>query len=302
MSTPETASYIAYGLRFSSPITLPFRAADSCASPDVVVRWGETPAALGADAVHYGLWCAQPGQFLHSDPESGDIVVRDAREIIVQKQDIDAARVFLTGSALTALLQQRGFLTLHASSVVTPWGAVAFAGMSGAGKSTLLVEMLRRGHMLVADDVTAVKIDVGGDAVATPGFPAARLWRETMSRLDIPLDGAMRRMAGIDKYVVPIPSFHTDPIPLRRLYLLNAAPVEHVTLHPLAPAEAFAQTTQVMHRRRIARAMGQGPALFRMLSGLCAGLPVMRVERPVEGFALGALADAIEADLRGSAP
>src|SRR5207244_417714 len=68
----------------------------------------------------------------------------------------DAARLVLLGSCTGALLYQRGLIPLHANAVVTPrGGAVLIAGRIGAGKSTTTLSLLRMGHRLLADDISA---------------------------------------------------------------------------------------------------------------------------------------------------
>lgn len=146
---------------------------------------------------------------------------------------------------------------------------------------------------------SSCRVGARSAVIALPAFPTARLWRETMERMDVSFDGATQRMEGIDKYGVPVSPFDPEAVPHKALYLLNTASVDQVSLSPLAPADAFAQLPHVMHRRRIARALGQGEAMFRALSSLCATLPIKRVQQPVNGFELGALADAIETDAAG---
>lgn len=61
-----------------------------------------------------------------------------------------------------------GYEALHAAAVRTPAGAVAILGASGAGKSTLAVELVRRGHPLLGDDVLVVGRGPDG-VLAFPG-------------------------------------------------------------------------------------------------------------------------------------
>ena len=290
----------AYGLLFRSPIALPFAPAEP-GRPDVTIRFGAVDASPGENAVAYGLWRACPGALVMDDPMAGRILVRGGEEIVIAGDNPDAARVFLTGSALTALLQQRGFLTLHASSVMTPHGAAAFIGVSGAGKSTLMAALLRRGHALIADDVTALSPDAAGDLAAIPAFPAARLWGETMDALAMSRDGAQRRMAGLDKFVTPIANFHAGPTAIRCVYGLAPELRADVAIDPIEAAEGFALITRNTHRRRISAAMGLAAPHFAMATRFSASARFAMARRPIDGFMIEALADAIEADLAAAA-
>ncbi|MEL7731051.1 hypothetical protein AAG612_16095 [Citromicrobium bathyomarinum] len=287
--------YYVYGLAVHSEVELPFTERET-AVPDVTIAEGSTEHAFGPQAQAYGLWRAERGALRLEDPQAGSVLVREGRSVTLESRDCDIIRVFLTGSALTALLQQRGLLTLHAGCVSTPAGAVAFAGDSGAGKSTLVYEMLRRGYPLVADDVTAIRTDEAGMPIAEPAYPALRLWQETMTRLEVGNEEATRRMPGIDKFVVPTGAIEADPVPVRAVYVLNPEPTEHIALEPLGPVEVFNALIQFNHRERMCYAQGLPSEHFALATRIARSVSAKSVRRPVEGFRIGELADAVEAD------
>ena len=105
--------------------------------------------------------------------------MRDGNQIVIDAAP-DATdrnvRLFLLGSALGALLHQRGLLPLHANAIDLGGGAVAFSGHSGAGKSTIAAWFHDRGHRILADDVCVVGFDQSGralvHAVPRPLVPA----------------------------------------------------------------------------------------------------------------------------------
>ena len=65
-------------------------------------------------------------------------------------------RLFLLGSAMGALLLQRGIWPLHGSAIAGRSGAALFVGVSGSGKSTLVGAFHQRGFQVLADDVCAI--------------------------------------------------------------------------------------------------------------------------------------------------
>jgi hypothetical protein len=73
--------------------------------------------------------------------------------------------------AMPLVLQARGRELLHASAVLTPRGAIAFAGSSGAGKSTMAFAFSQRGYPPLADD--ALLFDIVGEAVELHPLPFA---------------------------------------------------------------------------------------------------------------------------------
>ena len=179
--------YRAYGLWVRSPIPLPFVPAPvpPAREPEVTVRVGATAKALPAPADERGLWEAAPGAFLMNVPGVVRCLVTGGRDILVEPHggsDHDVS-IFLTGLMFSALLQQRGVITFHASAIETDSGAVLFAGRSGSGKSSLLAALVERGYPMLADDVAGVVLDAGGHPMALSAFPQMRLWADVLDKL-----------------------------------------------------------------------------------------------------------------------
>ena len=140
--------YTAYGLRLRSAIALPFTPLPDglAGEPDVVIRLGATPASLPTAHGKPGRWQTMPGRFLLNVDDVARYFVADGRDVVIERRggsDHDIS-VYLTGSVLAAVLQQRDVATLHASAVQTNAGAVLFLGKSGAGKSSLLAALIKR--------------------------------------------------------------------------------------------------------------------------------------------------------------
>ena len=77
------------------------------------------------------------------------------------------------GTVAAHLLAWRGLLPFHACAVEVGGKAVLIAGAGGAGKSSLMAGLLSLGAPLVSDDLTAVAI--GGGIEALPGRTTVRL-------------------------------------------------------------------------------------------------------------------------------
>ena len=119
-----------------------------------------------------------------TSPRSARFLIRGGREIVVEPAAGASernVRLFLLGSAL-----RRACCTSAASCPSTPmrsrWtdSAVAFSGHSGAGKSTIAAWFHDRGHRILTDDVCVIGFDESGRALAYPGIPRLRLWREAL--------------------------------------------------------------------------------------------------------------------------
>jgi hypothetical protein len=245
----------------------------------------------------------------------GHYLVTDGRAVVISPTDgatPHEVRVFLLGTCLGAVLNQRGFLVLHASVIGTPDGAVLFAGESGAGKSTLLGELLARGHRMMVDDVCAVRFDDLDRPIVVPSYPRTRLWASAADKLSIDVTGLPRTRPSMEKFERQVPEQYWDhEAPLARLYHLTAADTDEFTITKLAPLEAFETVLRNGYRDvMLLDGFDRRPEHFAMASKAARSAIISRVVRPIAGFRLQELADLIEQDLardpagcdRGQAP
>ena len=272
--------------------------------PDVRLRLGGVPDALPGARMRCGPWEAAPSDFLLRVEGVGRYRVTGGSEMVVDTVNgVNPAVVsFVVGSVLGACLQQRGVVTLHASAVETPGGAVLFAGRSGIGKSTLLAALTERGYAMLADDVTGIVLDADGRPAALSGFPTARLWARAMDELGWERTRALGTVReGSDKYQVPIARFRDAAAPLRGVFELRAHNRESIRAEAVAPAAAFVPLAQHTYRRRFLAGLGGLAEHFRVIAETANRAWLIRVTRPMAPFVLDALADRIE-ELLDAAP
>ena len=299
--------YAAYGLRVRSEIPLPFVSAHPPGGQwDVEVRLGRTPETLPAAQLRHGIWEASPGDFLLRVRGTARYRVTDGREIVVEPHD-DAdpgdVRAFLVGSAMAALLQQRGIVTLHASAVQTPAGAALFAGPSGIGKSTLLAALVKRGHTMLADDVAGVVLDARNRPVVLSAYPGVRLWTPAMSRLGWKAGPAEQRDArGRDKHLVRVDRFGDVRTPLHRIFVLTTHNRECIDIEPLAPAAGFEALVRATYRWRFALGLDALGHHCRVTAAVARRARVASVTRPTHPFLLDPLADRVAEWMQDSSP
>ena len=278
--------YAAYGLRIRSALRLPFPAwaGPSGAEAPVDVCLGTTPASLGAGAQRRRGWQAMPGRYLMDAPSIARYLVADGCRIVVEPQGGSQADVdsLLLGPVLAAVLQQRGVTTLHASSVATTAGAVAFVGHRGAGKSSLAYALMKLGYPVMADDITGVSLEDGKPWVVS-GVPRLRLLGDSAQSL-----GAVALASGgrDGKMQVAAEKHHAGRLPLAACYLLvadgtgTAAHEGPVAIAPVAAANAFGWLGQYTYRRKRLPALGKLAAHFQVLSAIATRIPVFEVARP----------------------
>ena len=292
--------YAAYGLRVRSALALPFlpAAADGC-RPDVEVVFGETPPALPVPWLRrHRPWQAVPGSFLFTVPEVARYFATTAR-VVIERADADDSTIagFVAKQVLSAVLQQRGAVVLHASAVADERGAMVFLGAPGSGKSTLLAALVNRGYLAVADDVLGMGLS-GGLPVALPGLPEVRLWPDSRRALGL-LSRPMRRVApGSEKRRLRPDRLAVFPTPVRAFYILDTAAENGVRFRSEAAAAARDLLANHRYRGAYGAWLGTRSAQLLKLDVAAATARTFRIIRPgaaPPGATVEDLTDRVEA-------
>lgn len=240
--------YSVFGLRLRSDLALPeLHACADAGEPDVVVAEGSV-AAPEEEGRGYEML---PGGTRLSVAEAGRFWIAGGDRITYQRlpgASEKNLRLFLLGSALGALLHQRGLLPLHANAIEVAGRAVAFMGHSGAGKSTIAAWFHDRGYPVLADDVCVVTFAPDGTPLAHGGIPRLRLWREALEASGRDAGAFEPSFDDMDKYDVPTPQREAlpAPLPIDRIYLLGKAEGEAGSIQRLegvAAVEALVANT-----------------------------------------------------------
>lgn len=168
-----------------------------------------------------------------------------------------------------------GMPMLHAACVVVDGHAVLLSGPSSAGKSTLAAGFLRRGGVVLSDDVIRVERDSSG-FVAYPSYGGSRLRSGSFL-----LDGARRRgrpgKFGLPKFRVGTDiAVVGDRFPVAAMLFLGRSRSPRPTLEPLAGGELLnewldATFVQALPRERFAR------EAFALVGGLARDIPAWRL-------------------------
>lgn len=227
--------------------------------------------------------------------------VRDGAEITVEPET-DArpedVRLYLLGSMFGALLHQRGVFPLHAAAVEINGSAAAFAGPSGAGKSTLVALLARRGGRLITDDISVIEPLAEGQVGVWPG--AAHVKLDTPGLEALRESGSGLGPAGGDraKYHLPVETGRElgDPVPLRRLYLLEESRGEPV-IELLSGMEATHALIDETYFIGLVEGLGLTAQNFRLAASVARSVKVCRLHRP-RGFEhLQRVVELVEADV-----
>lgn len=213
--------YWAYGLRICSEIECPELPVDQEASgaPDVTIQLLPPVTSL-PESLEQGYYEVRQGMFRMNVSQVAHYRVENGCRMLVEPLvgvSVDQTRLFLLGSAMGALLYQRGLFPLHGSAVETQWGAMIFVGPQGVGKSTLAAQFHRRGYRLLSDDVCAV-VSAPDGLWVLPALAQFRLCSDAYERLGTPAQGRFH----VDKFIVPMgEGYCPDPIPLKGIHILG---------------------------------------------------------------------------------
>jgi hypothetical protein len=302
--------YAIFGLMVRSQFRFgdQFPEADPADVFDVDVRLGTIPLPAGAEQ---GYVITGQGTFLKI-PGVASFLIRAGREITIDIEEQAAernVRLFLLGSAFGALLHQRQLLPLHANAVEIDGTVVAFCGHSGAGKSTIAAWFLDRGHRILTDDVCAIGFDSYGRAVAYPGIPRLRLWREALEasgRSPEDFEASFDGSNGRDKFDVPTKrESPLEPLPLGAIYLLAKAEegTGEQTIVPLKGIDAVEALVSNTYRGGYLQMIGGRRAHLSTCVRVANAVSVFKAER-LWGFdSFAAQAELLEAHARtASAP
>lgn len=270
--------------------------------PDVWIRRGQVGEHLEGASRESVLFETAPEQFLLKVRNVARYLVRDGAEIVVDPApDCGAGtvRLFLLGSAMGALLVQRGLLPLHASAIATRRGAVALAGPSGSGKSVLAAVFRRRGYRVLADDLLAVSL--AGEPLVLPGSPNLMLWADALGHLGI--DGTSLRAVRPDlqKYLLPLHErFSTAPLRLHKIFSLARA--AKLGLEPIEGREKVRTLAGHAYRRLFATGMKLSAEHSERVRAVAGPTPMVRAfwpdaTRPEIVWRLEEFADLLAEDL-----
>lgn len=198
-------------------------------------------------------------------------------------------------------LAQTGAHVFHGGAVTIAGAAVAFVGCSGLGKSTLVTACAARGHAFFADDCLLLEESADGLRVK-PHVANIRLWPDSMAAI-APAGCDIEQAQGSAKprVVAGTGMPHAgDALPLRKVYVLGDAAVDHPRLERLSLADAvigWASNRFVLDlkdRQRLAANLGWAARVV-------AHIPACRLDYPRRYDALGHVVAAVVADVTGRA-
>jgi len=305
-------TYRAFGLTIGSELILP-GLPTSDEKPEIRISRGVVPEWDGEATVLYGERCRIRGQEwsirFKALPFAG--LIRNGNHVQFEAdpaQD-EVSSLHVLGSCTGALLFQRGLAPLHGNTIVAPQGAATIVGRIGAGKSATTFALLRRGHRLLADDISAVSFDSAEPfniksamPCVVPGVPRLKLWKASLEHFGCDHRELQRLRPGLDKFHYPVADrFCPVPQKLNAIYILQPCDAPGVHIRALSGLAKLDALHEHLYKIRFQDAVKNWPPLLGKMCRLADAVRVNLVERPREGITIEAVADAIEQDLSANA-
>lgn len=286
--------YSVYGLNITSDLELPELVAVEWTTADVEITIGPVPERLiGAKSV--GEWAeyADGPVCLMRIPDVGRFLVESGRTIVVQPCGPDDSssrvaasaadvRLYLLGSALAAILHQRGLLPLHVSAVLSEGGALAFTGPSGAGKSTMAGFLSQKmGLPLISDDVSVVSL-ANNMASLHSGPRKLKLWADAVDFLDLGNRQLAQDLSNTPKFQLYLPDkVAASAFPLRAVvFLERVAQGQAAELVPISGIDRFRACCQAVYRPYMAPWFRSKADYVRDVFNLAESIEMYKLRRP----------------------
>lgn len=271
------------GMTVLSQIALPGAWPLTSGEPDVVMRRGQVPQALANPLAATRFWEVDERHFLLRGGSTGRFLISRGREVVFEAADgmpeSDCA-IYLQGTVIGILLNQRGGTVMHASAVAVDGNAVLFCGISGAGKSTLAAALAKRGHGMISDDISLITFDSGGCPVVRADARQLKLAAGAIKALDLDAQRGEPVLSNAEKtYVRPHSQWNGADLPLGAVYVLRLRSHGADAIMSLNPIAALRKLQRNVYRPGMVRRTGLTARYFAASARIIQHAGVFMVER-----------------------
>lgn len=301
MPTGKLHRYTVFGLIIDSCMEFP-ELIPGEGTPDIHIRWGEVPDVLPESRKATARFQARPGCLLFTAEHVARLMVINGTQILIDKlpdAKEAAVRAFVLGSALGAILHQRGLLPIHASGIKYDDGCVLFCGRPGAGKSTLAGMFVQRGFALHADDICVIGLDKNETPWVYPAYPQQKLWGDALEKMGNE-PALYRPLESVpEKFAVPSLHFSREPLTIKKIFILSPRDKDEIEISPITGINKYRVLRNQTYRRRFLEGLGVAESQFHAAAVVGKQIPLFRVHRPKNLFLLNELVDLLEKHISG---
>ncbi|MDA3779310.1 MAG: hypothetical protein PF487_03615 [Bacteroidales bacterium] len=261
-------------------------------NPDVFLRYGIIDDDL-KNPIYTGVrFQIAKNDFLLKVDNVAKFLISKGKTIIVDKVKTagdEEINLFLLGSAMGALIHQRGMLPIHGSTIKIKDKSVIFSGTSGVGKSSISAYFVKKGYKIVADDISVVSVNDNRNIVS-PGYPRIKLWEDVSKKLNIETNDSLRIRPQINKYGLNVSeSFYNSDIEVNKMIIISTKNTPGFEIEKLKGIEKFNALKNNTYRFNFAKELQKKQSLFSFYSKFLPNIEIYRLYRPRQPLMLDEL-------------
>jgi len=284
-------SYSAYGLGISSEIEIPeLQTADS--GTEIQIRFEDCEYQSSLNIGDQPYWRINRKEAVLSFGGVGTFHILEGREIAVMpasNANPSVIRQYIIGTGMAILLYQRGYLVLHASSVLIGASAIALVGIPGSGKSSIAAAMSTLGYDVITDDVAVIDTDTDPPSLFS-GHHQIRLSSEPAEVLGYNPDDEYPSLDVYGKHCYQIPNrLPQGPVPLGQLYSISEG--QEMLINRIPPQSAVIDL--ILHSIPTRWSLPEEEQHFAQCMDIAKRIPLFSLQRSSEVRELPKLAKLI---------
>lgn len=266
--------YKTYGLVIHSEFEIEgLVLASSTETPDVEFKLSKLDVAPYSLIKGFLIKEVTPEGFLYGIKDLATFLITDGKTVLADPltQESERWQMYLLGSVMGALLQQRGFLTLHGSAFLFNDRAHLILGASGMGKSSIAMALHQKGFEFLTDDICAINFNDAGIPYLFYGSRHIKLWEDAIKNLDTAQEQMARVRQNLPKFRLLLEEGNHDVThALGHIFALNITRLEDdiVTFNKLNTLENLQFLNLNVYRKQFLQDMNLEKNAFHMLSQL----------------------------------
>lgn len=280
--------YHAFGFIVKSDIEIPeFQKLEKDLDYQITIKEDNLPNQLPSSPTKIEKAGFEKDQktFLLTIPEVATFYIENGNTIIFDRSDTkiedDSVRLFLLGTCMGIVMQQKGIICLHGSAIVYKDFVFTFVGKSGVGKSSILNYFLSKGAQILSDDI--IRIEQTDDGYfAYPAYPQTKLWEDGVDHFEYK-DKSLRKLRPeLNKFGVKIgqDEFESKKKKVSKCITLSWNKLEEIKHRTVDPIEAGFWYRKNIYRIQAFVTPEEKQQIFQCSIDLAKKLPLINVSRP----------------------